>query len=35
MKKEYEQPVMEICTFETEDVITESGDNFGNFWDLI
>lgn len=35
MKKDYEHPDMEICIFETEDVITASGDNFGSFKDLI
>ncbi len=35
MKLDYEQPDIEICFFETEDVITESGDNFGSFKDLI
>lgn len=31
MKKPYEKPEVEIICFEVEDVITASGDNFGEF----
>lgn len=35
MKISYELPDFEIYVFESDDVITASGDNFGDFSDLI
>lgn len=36
MKEVYETPEMEAVYFDTEDIITTSGDNFGNGdgWDI-
>ncbi len=36
MKSEYEQPILETVNFETDDIITASGDYLGiDFEDLI